>query len=131
MRCMAMSEKETEGEKTFAELFEAHPETPRRKFSPGDNVSGTVVKISKDTIFVDLGGKSEGFVDTQEFVDKEGRLLVKEGQKIDLKVASLKDGIHLSKGMKVQGAEALEMLRDAQRNQIPVEGRESGVKKGG
>src|SRR3990172_8149889 len=103
MRCMAMSEKETEGEKTFAELFEAHPETPRRKFSPGDNVSGTVVKISKDTIFVDLGGKSEGFVDTQEFVDKEGRLLVKEGQKIDLKVASLKDGIHLSKGMKVEG----------------------------
>jgi len=131
MRCMAMSEKETEGEKTFAELFEAHPETPRRKFSPGDNVSGTVVKISKDTIFVDLGGKSEGFVDTQEFVDKEGTILVKEGQKIDLKVASLKDGIHLSKGMKVQGTEALEMLRDAQRNQIPVEGRVSGVKKGG
>jgi len=128
---MAMSEKETEGEKTFAELFEAHPETPRRKFSPGDNVSGTVVKISKDTIFVDLGGKSEGFVDTQEFVDKEGTILVKEGQKIDLKVASLKDGIHLSKGMKVQGTEALEMLRDAQRNQIPVEGRVSGVKKGG
>ena len=126
-----MSEKETEGEKTFAELFEAHPETPRRKFSPGDNVSGTVVKISKDTIFVDLGGKSEGFVDTQEFVDKEGTILVKEGQKIDLKVASLKDGIHLSKGMKVQGTEALEMLRDAQRNQIPVEGRVSGVKKGG
>jgi len=126
-----MSEKEINGEMSFAELFEAHPETPRRKFSPGDNVTGTVVKIARDTIFVDLGGKSEGFVDTQEFVDKEGNLTVKEGQRIDLKVAAVKDGIHLSKGMKVQGDDAIEMLRDAHRNQIPVEGRVAGVKKGG
>jgi len=128
-----MTEKEKEGEMSFAELFEAHPETPKRKFSPGDTVSGTVVKITKDTIFVDLGGKSEGFVEAQEFLDKEGRITVKEGQKIELRVASVREGIHLSKGMgiKVSGEDAVEMLRDAHRDQIPVEGRVSGVKKGG
>jgi len=126
-----MAENEKEQEVSFAELFEAHPETPRRKFSPGDAVSGTVVKITKDTIFVDLGGKSEGFVETQEFMDKEGNVTVKEGQRIDLKVASVREGIHLSKGIRVQGEDALEMLKDAQRNQMPVEGRVTGVKKGG
>ena len=128
---MIMAENEKEQEVSFAELFEAHPETPRRKFSPGDAVSGTVVKITKDTIFVDLGGKSEGFVETQEFMDKEGNVTVKEGQRIDLKVASVREGIHLSKGIRVQGEDALEMLKDAQRNQMPVEGRVTGVKKGG
>jgi small subunit ribosomal protein S1 len=131
MRCAVMTEKEKEGEKSFAELFEAYPETPRRKFSPGDAVSGTVVKITRDTIFVDLGGKSEGFVETQEFSDKEGNVTVKEGQRIDLKVASVREGIHLSKGIRVQGDDALDILKEAQRNQLPVEGRVSGVKKGG
>jgi len=48
-----------------------------------------------------------------------------------MRVASIKDGIHLTKGIKAQGADALEILRDAQENLIPVEGRVSAVKKGG
>lgn len=126
-----MTEKEIEGEMSFAELFETHPDIPSSKFFPGDTVSGSVVRITKDTIFVDLGGKSEGIVDIQEFLDKDGNLTLKQGDKVELKVASVKDGIYLSKGIKVQGAEAIEMLREAQQNQIPVEGRVSGVTQGG
>jgi len=55
-----------EEEKSFAELFEAHSETPGRRFTPGDKVSGTVVKITKDTVFLDLGGKSEGYAEMAE-----------------------------------------------------------------
>lgn len=126
-----MAEKEIEGEMSFAELFEAHPDIPSGVFFPGDNVSGSVVRITKDTIFVELGGKSEGIVDAQEFLDKDGNLTLRKGDRVQLRVASVKDGIYLSKGMKVQGAEATEMLREAQQNQIPVEGRVSGVTKGG
>ena len=125
-----MTENEIE-EKSFAELFEASSESPGRKISPGDMVSGKVIKISKDTIFVDLGGKSEGIVDIQEFLDKNRNLTLKEGEWISMRVASIKDGIHLAKGIKAQGADALEILRDAQENLIPVEGRVSAVKKGG
>ena len=126
-----MAEEELEEPKSFAELFEANPETPHRKFSPGQMVSGRVVKISKDTIFVDLGGKSEGIAEIEELLDKDGNLTFKEGESITLRVASVKDGIHLSKGIRVQGADALEILREAQQNLIPVEGRVSAVNKGG
>jgi small subunit ribosomal protein S1 len=94
-------------------------------------VSGRVAKISKDTIFVDLGGKSEGIAGIQEFVDKDGNLTVKQGDRVEMRVSSIRDGIHLSKGIRIQGANALEILREAKENLIPVEGRVSGVVKGG
>ncbi|MBP1700664.1 MAG: rpsA [Deltaproteobacteria bacterium] len=108
-----MTEKEMNGEASFEELLKASSESPGRKLFPGDKVSGKVAKISKDTVFVDLGGKSEGIADIQEFLDKEGHLIVKQGDLVEMRVASIRDGIHLTKGMKVQGADALDMLREA------------------
>ena len=126
-----MTENETEEKTSFAELLEASTETGGRKIYPGDKVSGRVAKISRDTLFVDLGGKSEGIADLQEFLDKNGNLTVKEGDWVEMRVSSIRDGIHLSKGIRVQGAGALEILREAQQDLIPVEGRVSGVVKGG
>jgi small subunit ribosomal protein S1 len=120
-----------EDEGSFAELFESSPQTPGGRFAPGDAVAGTVVKITKDTVFVDLGGKSEGIADVAEFLDKDGNLNLKEGDRVELRVASFRGGIHLSKAIKAHGAEAVDLLRDAQRNQIPVEGRVAAVNKGG
>lgn len=116
---------------SFAELFEAHSEMPRRDFVPGETVSGIVVKITKDTVFVDLGGKSEGVVEIEEFLDKDGNLTVREGERLDLRIASLDEGIRLTKGVRVQGAEAIDLLRDALQSRLPVEGRVAGVNKGG
>jgi small subunit ribosomal protein S1 len=126
-----MEENDMEEKESFAELFEASSESPGRKLFPGDKVSGKVLKVGKDTIFVDLGGKSEGIADIQEFLGKDGILTVKEGDWVEMRVASIRDGIHLTKGMKVQGPDALEMLRDAKENLIPVEGRVSKAIKGG
>ena len=126
-----MTENEMEEKISFAELLEASNQTPTRKLFPGDKVSGKVMKISKDTIFVDLGGKSEGIVDIQEFIDKDGNLTLSEGDWVEMRVASVRDGIHLTKGLKVQGAHALEILREAQQSLIPVEGRVLAVNKGG
>ena len=126
-----MEENDMEEKESFAELFEANSESPGRKLFPGDKVSGKVLKVGKDTIFVDLGGKSEGIADIQEFLGKDGILTVKEGDWVEMRVASIRDGIHLTKGMKVQGPDALEMLRDAKENLIPVEGRVSKAIKGG
>jgi small subunit ribosomal protein S1 len=126
-----MTENEMEEKTSFAELLEASSEAPGRKVYPGDTVSGRVAKISRDTIFVDLGGKSEGIADIQEFLDKEGNLTVKQDDWIEMRVASIRDGVHLTKGMKVQGADALEILLEAKENLIPIEGRVSSVVKGG
>jgi small subunit ribosomal protein S1 len=126
-----MTENDMEEKMSFAELLESSSETPGHKLFPGDKVSGKVLKVGKDTIFVDLGGKSEGIADIQEFLGKDGILTVKEGDWVEMRVASIRDGIHLTKGMKVQGADTLEILRDAKENLIPVEGRVSKVIKGG
>ena len=126
-----MSENEMEEKETFEELLKASSEAPSRKLFPGDKVSGKVMKISKDTVFVELGGKSEGIADIQEFLDKKGNLTVKQGDWVEMRVASIRDGIHLTKGMKVQGPDSLDILREAKENLIPIEGRVSKTVKGG
>ena len=121
-----MEEKES-----FAELFEASQEKMGRKFFPGEKVSGKVLKLSRDTIFVDLGGKSEGIADISEYLDKNSNPTLKEGDWVEMRVSSIRDGIHLTKGMKIQGPNVLEILQEAKQNLIPVEGRVLAVNKGG
>ena len=126
-----MTEKEMNEEASFEELLKVSSETPSRKLFPGDTVSGKVIKISRDTIFVDLGGKSEGIADISEYLDKNGNPTLKEGDWVEMRVASIRDGIHLTKGMKIQGPNVLEILQEAKQNLIPVEGRVLAVNKGG
>jgi small subunit ribosomal protein S1 len=126
-----MTENEMEEKESFEEMLKASSEGPGRKLFPGDKVSGKVLKVSKDTIFVDLGGKSEGIADIQEFLDKKGNLTIKQGDWVEMRVASIRDGIHLTKGMKVQGPDSLDILREAKENLIPIEGRVSKTVKGG
>ena len=90
-----------------------------------------IVKISKDAIFIDLESKSEGIAEAEEFLDKEGNLTVKEGDWVEMRVSSTREGIHLSKGIKIQGAEAFDILLDAKEDRTPVEGRVTAVNKGG
>jgi ribosomal protein S1 len=65
-----MIEREMEEGKSFAEMFEAIPKFKDRKFVAGETVSGRVVKVGKDTIFIDLESKSEGIAEAEEFLDK-------------------------------------------------------------
>ena len=118
-------------EASFEELLKVSSETPSRKLFPGDTVSGKVIKISRDTIFVDLGGKSEGIADISEFLGKDGKSTLKEGDWVEMRVSSIRDGIHLTKGMKIQGPNVLEILQEAKQNLIPVEGRVLATNKGG
>jgi len=126
-----MTEKDMNGETSFEELLRASFEAPGRKIFPGDTVSGKVIKISRDTIFVDLGGKSEGIADISEFLGKDGKSTLKEGDWVEMRVSSIRDGIHLTKGMKIQGPNVLEILQEAKQNLIPVEGRVLATNKGG
>ena len=65
----AKKDESTE-EKSFAELFE---KTQMRKdfLKPGQKIEAIIVKITQDWIFLDLGGKSEGYLDRKELTDDE------------------------------------------------------------
>jgi len=54
--------------KTFAEMFEESYATPKR-FSVGEKAEAMIVKISPEWIFIDLGAKSEGYIDKKELLE--------------------------------------------------------------
>ena len=60
---ISVTEKQLEQKSEFERLLE---ETLGFKFEQGDIVTGLVVRIERDGILVDVGGKSEGFVPIKE-----------------------------------------------------------------
>ncbi len=50
----------------LGEFEQKHTETTQQEPKVGDKVRGTVVSIQGDSVFVDLGAKTEGVVDVEE-----------------------------------------------------------------
>ncbi len=101
------------------------------KFNAGDEIETTVVLISGDTVFIDLGLKSEGFVDKAEFVDENGNCTVKEGDKIKVYFTGNKrDELYFTTKLKGENA-GTEILESAFKGEIPVEGLVEKQIKGG
>lgn len=74
----------------FAELFSASLKEQQDRPERDKILEGTVVRIDPDTVLVDVGRKSEGFVPITEVRDAEGNLTIAVGDKI--KVVSSRDG---------------------------------------
>lgn len=73
---------------SFAEAFEKSLVNKVDNVRPGRIVPGTVVDINREVVTVDVGFKSEGVVPTGQFMDAEGKLLVKKGDQVDVCVLS-------------------------------------------
>ncbi|MBW1971809.1 MAG: 30S ribosomal protein S1 [Deltaproteobacteria bacterium] len=64
----------------FEELFEKSLE--EREIEEGEILDGTVVEIRSDYVMIDVGYKSEGEVPISQFLDQNGNITVKEGDKV-------------------------------------------------
>jgi small subunit ribosomal protein S1 len=116
--------------KGFAAMFEAQGATkPTRTVRAGEEITGTIVALNDETAFVDLGAKSEGILDRSELVDDEGKGPA-VGDTIKAHVASTKGGQIVLRTRMGKGDDA-EELRRAFESRIPVQGKVSGVNKGG
>ena len=113
--------KRTNEEKSFAELFE---ETEVRKdfLEPGQKIEAIIVKITQDWIFLDLGGKSEGYLDRKELADENGNLSVKEGDSIEAYFLSSKHNEKLFTTKIGAGDSARIHIEEVWRSGIPIEG---------
>lgn len=121
---------EMEEEKSFAELLaEAAPD--RGHLRPGERVEVKIVKITPEWIFLDLGGKSEGYLDRTEFLDAEGNLTVQEGDTIRAYFLSSKRNEKLFTTKVSGGDAARSFIEDAWNSGIPVEGVVEKEVKGG
>jgi small subunit ribosomal protein S1 len=116
-----------------AMLAESERGAPRAKKRPrvGDQITGKVISIGKDAVFVDVGGKAEGQLERGEVSDPDGKLLVKLGDTIDARVIGDAGGVLTLRIKLGRGPEARAELQQAQELGIPVEGVVTEVIKGG
>ncbi len=125
---------------SFAALFEqtassaSTPATRRKKGGPrvGDRIEGTVVKVGTDSVFVELDGKQQAFLDAAELRALDGTMSVKEGDVIRAIVLEVDDREGYVRVGKTMGrASNVAGLELAKASDMPVVGKVTGVNKGG
>jgi len=79
-------------EKSFEELLNENLGTADED-QKGRLVTGTVVRIDTDVVFVDLGLKSEGIIPIEEFRDKKGELETEIGQEVEVLMEKIGSGL--------------------------------------
>ncbi|MDY6838361.1 MAG: 30S ribosomal protein S1 [Thermodesulfobacteriota bacterium] len=121
---------ETAAEENFEELLNQGMGKPVH-FNPGEKVEAVITQITKEWIFVDVGGKSDGSIMTNECIDDEGRLTIKEGDTINAYFLSSKHNDMLFTTRLTGDTAGNEHLEEAYRSGIPVEGRVEREIKGG
>src|SRR2546430_3403985 len=105
-------------------------EAARPVLEVGQIVKGRVIHITAESVFVDVGGKGEAWIERAELTDDEGRLRVAVGDEVEATVVSTGDEVRLSHKLR-QGAQARQALAVAAQTGIPVEGKVAAVIKGG
>jgi small subunit ribosomal protein S1 len=94
-------------------------------------VEAMIVKITAEWVFLDLGGKGEGYLDRKELTDEAGTLTVKEGDTVRAYFqSSANNEMHFTTKIG-SGPGKQTQLEDAWRNGMPVEGTVVKEVKGG
>ena len=115
---------------SFAEMLENYTDTASVELRVGNRIRGRIISIGRDSVFVDTGAKTDGVVDREELQDEEGNVPFEVGDEIDLYVVGLTpDEVQLSKAFSGPGDPAV--IREAFRNEVPVEGKVKAPCKGG
>ena len=120
----------TSGHESFADLFKDDT-VSKTKLSPGQKLQATVVDVSQDTIFLDVGGKSEGYLDRKELEDETGNITVTPGDSLKVYFLSSAKNEMLFTTKIGGGSTSLVHLEEAYHNSIPLEGYVKKEIKGG
>ena len=112
----------------FAKLLAAS--TAARRYAKGAVVRGTVVQIGDTDVLVDVGAKSEAMIAKAELVGEDGVLAIQVGDSLEGTVMSVDGSIRLSRKL-VASSRSKEMLMEAFKNGMPVQGRVTASIKGG
>jgi small subunit ribosomal protein S1 len=105
----------------FADLFKDE-DISKKQFTPGQKIQAVVVDITQDSIFLDAGGKSEGFVDRKELEDETGDVTVETGDTIEVYFLSSARNEMLFTTKIGGGSTSRAHLEEAYRSNIPLEG---------
>ncbi|MDQ3069204.1 MAG: S1 RNA-binding domain-containing protein, partial [Acidobacteriota bacterium] len=62
-----------------------------RNITEGEVVKGTVMKVTPSEVIVDVGFKSEGIIQIEEFLDETGSITVQAGDIVDVLLERTED----------------------------------------
>ncbi len=121
----------------FAQIEKAEPKSktqarPRRDARVGDTLEARVIQIGRDTVFVELDGKRQAYMDAVELRAADGTMTVAVGDKITAPVVEVdpKSGnVRLGRMVGRPGSTAA--LEQAKASGLPIEGKVTGINKGG
>lgn len=123
---------------SFAQLMEESFK-PARSMQVGDEIQATVIGFDNDNIFLDLGTRLDGMLRRSELSENDNKK-ISEGQTITIYVTGRGEGIWLcstrvgggdTSGEDTQHSAALAALEDAYNRNISIEGKITGISKGG
>jgi small subunit ribosomal protein S1 len=125
----------TDQDEDFGSMLAAfegsQPKGKARRPKVGDVVSGRVVSIGKDALFIDLGGKAEGQLDRNQVTDADDKLKLGIGDTVEARVVSDAGGVLELRIKIARGPEAKAELVQAFELGLPVDGTVKEVIKGG
>ncbi|MDA1190613.1 MAG: S1 RNA-binding domain-containing protein [Candidatus Poribacteria bacterium] len=124
-----------DGDEEFSDaMLEQAYDASLANIQEGEVVRGTVLAITDEGVLVDIGYKSEGFIELAEFGrDEEGKPRVHVGDEMDVYLVRLEDQdglVVLSKEIADQ-RRIWEDIADAYENGLPVKGQATRRIKGG
>ncbi len=125
---------ETKAEKELITMLGTYDKPVAANLEVGSKVSGKILKVSDQYAFVEIGGKNEAVVEVSELTKEDGTCSVAAGDVFEGYVVSLKNGITLSKKLSSKAAgndSSMSDIIDAMKSKIPVEGKVTGINKGG
>lgn len=112
----------------FASMLASH-DPSSESLHPGQKVSGVIIAITGENVFLDVGIKVDGIMDRKDILDTHGEPAASIGDTVEAWVVGVSpQEIRLSRSMSGSGVAALEEARDAA---VPVDGRVSATCKGG
>ncbi len=127
----AQQEKEKKARAAeFSKLLDASMKSTSRKLSVGDRIKSEILVIGQEEVFVSTGGRHDGSVPRRDFLDVDGNMTHKVGDKVELYVTLVK-GNEVRLSPNKTSKNLAEDLEDAYDMMLPVEGRVAEVVKGG
>lgn len=126
---------------SFASLFEAesrgqNPQKKQKALALGERCRAEVVQIGRDAVFVEIlsqdtaGKRTQAFLDIIDLRGADGELGVKLGDVVEGVVVHNRDG-EIRLGRTMGKPTGLAELETAYAGRLPVEGKVSGLNKGG
>ncbi|MBW1998336.1 MAG: 30S ribosomal protein S1 [Deltaproteobacteria bacterium] len=122
-----------QGERDVPDDFKELYEESLRSIQEGELVRGEIVQVDKEFVLVDIGYKSEGQIPIHEFIDDQGNITAKVGDKVDVLLERREDdeGIILLSKEKAKKIKVWDEIKEIYEKDGTIKGKIVSRVKGG